>query len=155
MYSGRLKKNHDEDVSFRVADRPAPGELEAISDGISRYNHDTTGEHRDSCFLTVRCGNRLIGGMEAVSAGYNFYIKKLWIDSLHRGKGVGRILMEKAEVEARERQCVRMWVDTLDFQAPSFYEKCGYKEAARVPGYRNAHDRIFFVKDIAQANDNG
>jgi len=44
-----------------------------------------------------------------------------------RGRGVGRELMDRAEIRAREGGCHSAWLDTFSFQARGFYEKLGYE----------------------------
>jgi ribosomal protein S18 acetylase RimI-like enzyme len=50
----------------------------------------------------------------------------LWVDEPHRGAGVGRKLMARAEEEARNRGCVYARLASSNYQAPTFYEKLGY-----------------------------
>lgn len=121
---------------------------DAIESGIDRFSNEYTDRTRQACFITVYDGERLVGGLRAESLGEWFYIKHLWVDEDFRGQGLGMDLLNKAEQEAKARQCTILWVDTLSYQAPGLYKKAGYKAAATVPQYRGQYDRIFFRKDV-------
>ncbi|GCE07221.1 GNAT family N-acetyltransferase [Dictyobacter aurantiacus] len=54
-------------------------------------------------------------------------ISIIWIDESMREQGFGRLLMEEAEHEARQRGCHYARVATGNFQAPAFYQKLGYR----------------------------
>ena len=53
-------------------------------------------------------------------------ISILWIEESARRVGLGRRLVQEAEIEARRRGCRYARVITSDFQAPGFYLKLGY-----------------------------
>lgn len=64
------------------------------------------------------------------------HVELLWVDEVHRGKGLGAQLLAGAEESARtERGCTRARVETWDFQAPGFYRKQGYEVVGEVPDY--------------------
>ena len=50
--------------------------------------------------------------------------------------------MRAVEVEAKARGCARIVLETLDFQAPEFYRRLGFKIAGRVVGYPHGHERL-------------
>ena len=55
-----------------------------------------------------------------------------------RGLGLGRKVMAMAEAEARSRGLAGIWLDTWTFQAPGFYPKLGFRNAAASPTTRPA-----------------
>ncbi len=55
------------------------------------------------------------------------YVQHLIVAPELRGKGVGRALMQKAEELARSKGVVGMYLKTLGYQAPEFYQKCGFE----------------------------
>ena len=69
------------------------------------------------------------------------------ISDILRGRGVGRELMDRAEVRARERGCHSAWLDTFSFQARGFYEKLGYEEFGQLD-YPPDHHRHFMQKRL-------
>jgi hypothetical protein len=55
-----------------------------------------------------------------------------------------------AEDLAREKNCVGIWLDTFDFQAPDFYRKHGFSEFGQLQDYPPGHQRLFFHKRLDQ-----
>jgi GNAT superfamily N-acetyltransferase len=67
-----------------------------------------------------------------------------------RGQGTGSELMQMAEQLAREKDCVGIWLDTFDFQAPDFYRRHGFTECGQINDYPPGHQRFFFQKRLIQ-----
>ena len=61
---------------------------------------------------------------------------------------MGTKLMQMAEDLAREKECIGIWLDTFDFQAPEFYRKHGYSELGQIPDFPPGHKRFFFQKRL-------
>jgi len=57
----------------------------------------------------------------------------LVVDAEHRGDGIGRMLVEAMETEARARQCVLLFVTTSERRADAhaFYERIGLEYTGR------------------------
>ena len=49
-----------------------------------------------------------------------------------RRERVGSRVLKVAEEEGRKRGCTRMTLNTLEIQAPGFYQKQGYEMAAKL-----------------------
>jgi len=76
-------------------------------------------------------------------------IEILAVVSEARGRGIGSLLMQRAEEEARSRGCIYAYVDTSSYQAPQFYEKLGYSEVGRLRNWdSHGHDKIMFTKRL-------
>lgn len=143
-----VKQDHMAAYEIEFSADAREEDRQVLSHGLDDFNRQFLGTPRTSCFGFIRHNGVLVGGLRAESYGDGFYIKHLWLDEAHRGQGWGKVLMEKAETEATDRKCRTLWVDTMSYQAPEFYQKLGYRETARVEGYREAYDRIFYKKDI-------
>ena len=66
-----------------------------------------------------------------------------------RRKGLGRQIMAAAEAEARSRGCKYAFLDTMDYQAPVFYQKVGYRVAGTLDDWdSHGHRKYFLVKDL-------
>lgn len=76
------------------------------------------------------------------------FIELLVVPEQARGQRMGSQLMEMAEDFARERNCVGIWLDTFDFQAPDFYRKHGYQAFGQLEDYPPGHQRLFFQKRL-------
>jgi ribosomal protein S18 acetylase RimI-like enzyme len=55
------------------------------------------------------------------------HIRNLVIEKEWRGKGIGRKLMFHALKYAKENNCQFAFVETMNFQAPEFYQKLGFE----------------------------
>ena len=94
----------------------------------------------------VDAGGRLAGGLTAHSVQRWLFIKLLGVTEEQRGRGIGQMLLARAEEIARQRGLVGVYLDTFEFQAPRFYESLGYEECGRLPAHGGAPQRIWFAK---------
>ncbi|MBJ7904909.1 GNAT family N-acetyltransferase [Streptomyces sp. DSM 110735] len=78
----------------------------------------------------------LSGGLVAHTWAGWLHITHLWVDTAHRGTGLGTRLLTDAENLARTtRACTHARLETWDFQAPAFYRKQGYEIVCEIPDY--------------------
>jgi GNAT superfamily N-acetyltransferase len=69
-----------------------------------------------------------VANAEFLEAGRFAWIAGLVVSEHHRRKGIGRLLMARAEEWAREQGCpmVRLWSSSSRTGAHKFYERLGY-----------------------------
>lgn len=93
---------------------------------------------------------KLVGGVMASTSYGWMLVKMLWIAEAHRGRGLGRDLMEQAEERARQIGCHGAWLDTSSPEAMRFYAGLGYVpfgELANAAGqHPETHSRWFMKK---------
>jgi GNAT superfamily N-acetyltransferase len=66
-----------------------------------------------------------------------------------RSRGVGSHLMALAEEEALRRECKYSFLDTMDYQAPDFYQKLGYQICGRLDDWdSHGHAKYFLRKSL-------
>ena len=92
--------------------------------------------------------SELIAGMSGNTFGNWLMIDWLWVDSALRGQKIGSRLLEEIEQQAVLRGCKNVMVDTLEFQAPSFYLNHGYQEAFTMSEYPKCGKRYYFFKSL-------
>ena len=92
---------------------------------------------------------QLIGALTGRTLWGWLVIELLWIDASARGAGHGRRLIAATEREALRRGCHHARVDTYSFQAPGFYERCGYARVATLHDFPRGHQRHFYAKALA------
>ena len=122
--------------------------VDALVDGVRQYNFDKMGKETSQP-LTVASHDKtgkLIGGVYGRTIYKNFLIHVAWVDESARGTGLGRELMLEAERMAISRGCMQAQVDTLDFQAPDFYQKLGFSLAGVIPAFDGSPARYFMFK---------
>ncbi|MFF5013485.1 GNAT family N-acetyltransferase [Streptomyces sp. NPDC001165] len=78
----------------------------------------------------------LAGGLVGHTWTTWMHVTYLWVDSAHRGTGLGsRLLAEAERVAHTDRGCTSARLETWDFQAPEFYKKQGYDVVCVIPDY--------------------
>ena len=94
-------------------------------------------------------GGRVAGGLLGSTVLRWLKIDILSVCPEQRRRGIGRQLMEEAEIRARETGCDRVYVDTMSYQAPEFYTSLGYTEVCRLEDWDSqGHDKLFYTKRL-------
>ena len=106
----------------------------AKSKSLSLYVEDDSGE--------------LLAGLVAETFGNWLEIEYLFVKEELRGQGIGSQLLQRAESEAKKRNCCFAFVNTYQFQAPTFYQKHGYKEVFTLKDYPYTGQRHYYQKDL-------
>ena len=129
---------------------PTDEERQAILLPLRAYNASKAGvSMQEPIALLVRDDSgEILGGLYARVFYQWMFIELLSVPEQSRGQGLGLKLMRMAEDVAREKECVGVWLDTFDFQAPGFYQKLGYSELGEIVDYPPGHKRLFFQKRL-------
>ena len=106
----------------------------AESEPLNLYVEDDSGE--------------LMAGLVAETFGNWLEIEYLFVKDDLRGQGIGSQLLQRAESEAKKRNCRFAFVNTYQFQAPGFYQKQGYKEVFTLKDYPYTGQRHYYQKDL-------
>ncbi|MBP3997934.1 MULTISPECIES: N-acetyltransferase [Pseudomonas] len=137
-------------LRIELSQDPTEEQRAAILAPLRAYNIAKAGPSLyEPVALLVRDDNdAILGGLY----GHTFYrwlfIELLAVPEQGRGQGIGSKLMNMVEEFAREKDCVGIWLDTFDFQAPGFYKKLGYSECGEIVDYPLGHKRHFFQKRL-------
>lgn len=137
-------------LRIELSQDPTEEQRAAILAPLRAYNIANAGPSLyEPVALLVRDDNdAILGGLY----GHTFYrwlfIELLAVPEQGRGQGIGSKLMNRVEEFAREKDCVGIWLDTFDFQAPGFYKKLGYTECGEIADYPLGHKRHFFQKRL-------
>ena len=90
----------------------------------------------------------IMAGLVAETFGNWLEIEYLFVKEDLRGQGIGSQLLHQAESEAKMRNCRFAFVNTYQFQAPTFYQKQGYKEVFILKDYPYTGQRHYYQKDL-------
>ena len=90
----------------------------------------------------------IMAGLVAETFGNWLEIEYLFVKEDLRGQGIGSQLLQRAESEAKKRNCRFAFVNTYQFQAPAFYQKHGYKEVFTLKDYPCTGQRHYYQKDL-------
>jgi putative acetyltransferase len=100
------------------------------ADGYCGDLYDVTGHYLDDgMFRVVLDGERVIGCAGVLIAGERSELHRMYLLSSHRGRGLGRKLLEACLAFARERGCIAMraWSDVKLTDAHKLYLKTGFQ----------------------------
>ena len=121
-----------------VEDAADPAARAAVLDGLIAFNTDRTGPgvfDARPLLVVLRDGaGAPVGGLVGRNRAGWLYVELLHIPESHRGRGLGREILERAETEARARGLTGVWLETYAFQAPGFYARMGYTTVGTLPG---------------------
>lgn len=134
-----------------VEDALAEADIEVLPHALEAYNEREWPQHPPWRPLAIflRDEARIVAGLSGETYCGWLFVRYLWVSDALRGRSVGRELMDRAEVCARERGCHSAWLDTFSFQARGFYEKLGYEKFGRLD-YPPDHHRHFMRKRLTR-----
>jgi ribosomal protein S18 acetylase RimI-like enzyme len=78
-------------------------------------------------FFLASENTRFVGYASAYKDGNTVWLKKLYLESVARGKGTGARLMETAVAAFLPAKEIRLLVNNDNISAQQFYERSGYK----------------------------
>ncbi|MBB1270218.1 GNAT family N-acetyltransferase [Shewanella sp. SR44-3] len=135
-------------MDIKVINEEATELVDILVAGVRQHNFDNMGQETSKPLTVVAHdkGGKLLGGVSGRTIYKNFLINVVWVDKQARGTGLGRELMQLAEVAAKERGCLLAQVDTLSFQAPLFYQQLGFEIVGQVPQIDDIPARFFLMK---------
>lgn len=87
-----------------------------------------------------------LGGLDGYLAWDYLEISNLIIHK--KQQGLGTKLMAYVEDMAKKNGAKKMILSTLDFQAPEFYKKLGFKVFGELTNIAGQHTQYYMVKEI-------
>ena len=140
--------------SFELTANPAEPDIAYIKNKLFQFNlqHTEDDQHTLLVIFIRNDSGELIGGLLGETYWRWLHINILWVLEGYRSTGLGKQLMAKAEAEAISRGCQHADVDTMDFQAPGFYQQLGYSVWGVLEDLPPGHRRIFLKKDLVIEN---
>jgi len=146
----RTEISMGQDLTISREDEPKPEDVQFIQRKLAEYNLLHAPEDRfQRLAVFVRGVNQeLQGGLIGVTYWGWLLIETLWVDESLRGKGIGKRLLEEAEQEGRNRGCHHAYLNTMSFQAPSFYERQGYAVFGVFDDMPPGHRRYLMRKSL-------
>jgi GNAT superfamily N-acetyltransferase len=135
---------------------PSPTEQEFLEDRLYEFNCAQTKQDDGQLFaFFIRDEQKeIMAGLSGWTWAHACEIRTLWVHATWRGHGYGRILLESAEQEARLRGCQVILIGSYSFQAPAFYQKCGYELVYQLDDFPPGHQQCYLVKRLAETTDN-
>ena len=145
---------------YRFESAPSEERENALTEALIGYNrahsplweqnHDAQFQPMPLHFFVLDGGGALLGGLTGRTHSLRAWleISTLWVDEARRGQGIGRGLVERAEVEAYRRGCLHARLSTSTFQAPGFYEKLGYTLFGKLEDCPPGDTSLYYRKNL-------
>ncbi|MBS0287494.1 MAG: GNAT family N-acetyltransferase [Proteobacteria bacterium] len=127
------EKIHEKIDAFNANQLSFNGNVEVLKDYIFKDNDVIIAGIR-SCFYLGEC----------------LSINVLFVDEKYRHNGLGTLLLNKVENEAKAMGAKLVHLDTFDFQAKDFYLKHGYEIFGVLEDCPKGHKRYYLKKILQQ-----
>jgi GNAT superfamily N-acetyltransferase len=96
------------------------------------------------------------GGLIGATRGRWLKIDIMGVRPELRREGVGSEMLQAAEVAAAARGCDRVYLETMEHQAPAFYAACGYERRCELDDWdSHGHAKHIYVKQLRAAGKPG
>ena len=110
-------------------------------------SHGINVNYRKFAVVLTDDANNTLGVINAFTAFAEIYIDDMWVNSLYRGMGYGRKLLQELESHFQGKGFNNINLVTNAFNAPEFYKKCGFTVEFVRKNLKNPQlTKTFFVK---------
>ncbi len=126
-----------------------------IFQGFARQAFKSTGIdglNEDPISFEIVNGSEFVGAIVLQLFWSQLHIKYLYVEESYRGQGIGRRLIEHALEFGKNCECQFVFVETMSFQAPEFYQKMGFAIEFSRPGYAENTTFHYLKKDLSAQN---
>ena len=143
--------------SLAVETAPKEADVEAVRNGLTTFNlrHTIDDDYRKLAVFLRDAAGMVVGGLVAETYWGWLHVDLLWVAAELHGRGYGSRLLAAAEAEAVRRGCGRAYLDTLGFQALTFYQQRGYRVFGELPDLPPGHRRFYLTKRLREAPEAG
>jgi GNAT superfamily N-acetyltransferase len=140
--------------SMDVELAPRPEDLRVMHDGLRAFTDGYAGpvNARPFAIFVRDSQGRVLGGLDGELRWTWLFIAHFWLPEQLRGRGLGSALLARAELFALEHGGTAAYLDTLEFQALSFYERRGYTIYGVLEGFPPGSRRFYLQKTLGGAS---
>jgi GNAT superfamily N-acetyltransferase len=137
-------------VFLHETDAPSAADCAAALEILREFTRASvpTLDNHDYAVLLKDEAGVPVGGLIGLSRWRGFLIDILALSKPLRGQGWGKVLLDKAETEARRRACHYLRLETYAFQAKNFYEKHGFEVFDQIEGPAPHYPHYFMMKRL-------
>jgi len=130
----------------------ATGIIQLLEDRIYDFNSVKIARNDGHLFSKIVKNDKdeIVAGVGGWTWANACEVTQLWVDEKMRGQGIGKMLLDLAEKEARDKNCLTMLIKTYSFQAPAFYLKHGFKVEHIIKDFPHGYQYYMLVKAISQ-----
>jgi ribosomal protein S18 acetylase RimI-like enzyme len=119
-----------DNIHVTVEPDPDDATLHQIRSGLRKFNVERVGVYKSRPFAVVahREDGAFVGGMYGWLQWGWLYVDLAWVHEDYRGRGIGRQLLHRFEVHAKQSGITKSRLNTASFQGGlAFYKRCGYE----------------------------
>lgn len=124
-----------------------------IRNGLTDFNRSTLMPdlRLEDLAVVIRAvdSKTIVGGLWAHTGWEWLTIELIFVPESLRRQGIARNLIAMAEEEAVRRGCHSAWLDTLNPEAVTLYERLGYERFGELKDFPKGGSRIFLQKRLA------
>lgn len=126
-------------------------EVEILEDKFDKFNLEQLSfvgdmEIKKNYLIKNKTGDIVAGIRGCFYLEECLFISMLFIDENNRKQGLGSILLQTIEEQARSMKIRLIHLDTFDFQAKDFYRKHGYEVFGVLDDCPKGHKRYYMKK---------
>ncbi len=136
-------------IEYFIENTPDASDDKVIRNGIVDFNAQIIKEKSSHFSIFAKDGAQIIGGALIWEHSDALYIDVLWCNAQYRKQGIGTKIITMIDDVAKNKRLPKIFVDTYEFQAQTFYEKHGFYCIGTIPKYLKDYDRIFMRKDVS------
>ncbi len=86
--------------------------------------------------IYVKRDDTLVGGIHVEHHGSILWIDSLWVEPAFRRQGVGKKLLQEANLFAVQQKATEMQLNTYFQEAHTFFLSCGFEDVAIAPNWK-------------------
>lgn len=105
-------------------------------------------EKFDPVAFIARANGQFVGVVVGELFWGSLHIKYVYVDLQYRGQKIASTLMDHLLNYGRDNNCSFAFVETMNFQAPDFYQKLGFKLEFTRSGYSHGTSFHYLRKDL-------
>ncbi len=129
---------------------PRPEAIRVVQNGLRAFTDNYAGpvNARPFAIFVRSTDGNVLGGLDGELRWTWLFVAHLWLPEALRGRGLGSELLARAESFAQEQGCTAAYLDTLEFQALSFYQRRGYSTYGVLEGFPPGSRRYYLQKQL-------
>jgi len=138
---------------IELTDKPEASARDVIRDPLLKFNVALLGQPNIrplAVLLRSECNSQVVGGLWGRTSFRWLFVELLFVPEEFRGQHLGTKLLELAESEAEQRDCLGAWLETFSSEAHAFYEKQGYHTFGEIGDYPPGNTRYFLQKRFVE-----
>jgi len=140
--------------------KPKGSELELVNTILRRFNETENSEFWRNAMdparqtqplyvLAYDQSGAVVGGLRGETDLSWLKVYIMAVEASCRCQGLGTQILKVAETEAVRRGCKYAFLDTMQYQAPDFYKRLGYKVVGSIPDWdSHGHAKYFMTKKL-------